>query len=108
MRSSTPTRGDIDEAMEAVFNDAMAKETHFVHQQSAPREPAEQVCDEDEHILIGLLRKSEVAMFPDKFTRLAAKSLSWQHPSLRKKRHRPCSFPHSAMVPPGTETLPAR
>ena len=108
MRSSTSTRGDIVEAMEAAANDAKAKETHFVHQQSAPREPAEQVCDEDEHILIGLLRKSEVAMFPDKFTHLAAQSLLWQHPSLRKKRHRPCSFPHSAMVPPGMETLPAR
>ena len=68
--------GDIDEAMEAAVNDAMAKETHFVHQQSAPREPAEQVCDEDEHILIGLLRKGEIAMFLDKFTNLTKMRLT--------------------------------
>jgi uncharacterized protein (DUF2336 family) len=62
--------GDIDEAMEAAVKDAMVKETNFVHQQIAAREPAEQVCDQDEHILIGLLRKGEIAMFLDKFTTL--------------------------------------
>jgi uncharacterized protein (DUF2336 family) len=63
--------GDIDEAMEAAVNHAMAKETNFAHQQSAPRELAEQVCSEDEHVLIELLRKGEVAMFLDKFTNLS-------------------------------------
>jgi uncharacterized protein (DUF2336 family) len=68
--------GDIDEAMEAAVKDAMVKDTNFVHQQIAAREPAEQVCGQDEHILIGLLRKGEIAMFLDKFTTLTKMRLT--------------------------------
>jgi hypothetical protein len=68
--------GDIDEAMEAAMKDAMVKDTNFVHQQIAAREPAEQVCGQDEHILIGLLRKGEIAMFLDKFTTLTKMRLT--------------------------------
>ncbi len=62
---------DIDETMEVAVNDAMAKETNLVREPRALRESAEQICEQDLHVLIGLLRKGEVAMFLDMFTNLS-------------------------------------
>ncbi len=61
---------DIDEAMEAAVEDAIAEESGHVRDQSAPRGPAAPMCDQDVHVLLGLLRKGEVSMFLDKFTSL--------------------------------------
>ena len=61
---------DIDEAMEAAVEVAIAEESRHVRDQSAPRGPAEPNCDQDVQILMGLLRKGEVSMFLDKFTSL--------------------------------------
>ncbi len=61
---------DLDEAMEAAVEDAIAEESRHVRVQSAPKGPAEPMCDQDVQILVGLLRKGEVSMFLDKFTSL--------------------------------------
>jgi hypothetical protein len=61
---------DIDEAMEAAVEEAIVEESRHVRVQSAPKGPAQPMCDQDTQILIGLLRKGEVSMFLDKFTSL--------------------------------------
>jgi uncharacterized protein (DUF2336 family) len=62
---------DIDEAMEAAVNDAMGIEGGPVSRQTASRDSAVELCDQDLQVLVGLLRKGEVPMFLDKFTSLS-------------------------------------
>ncbi len=62
---------DIDETMEAAVNDAMGNETNPVRKRSAGSQSTEAICDQDLHVLIGLLRKGEVSVFLDKFTSLS-------------------------------------
>ncbi len=62
---------DIDETMEAAVNDALGNKTKFVRERGARSNPTEEICEQDLHVLIGLLRKGEVPMFLDKFTSLS-------------------------------------
>ncbi len=62
---------DIDETMEAAVNDAMGNKTSPVRERSAGSKSTEEICEQDLHVLIGLLRKGEVSMFLDKFTSLS-------------------------------------
>ncbi len=62
---------DIDETMEAAVNDAMGNKTNLVPERRASSKSTEKICEQDLHVLIGLLRKGEISMFLDKFTSLS-------------------------------------
>jgi hypothetical protein len=62
---------DIDETMEAAVNEAMGNEPNLVRKRSAGSKSTEKICEQDLHVLVGLLRKGEVSMFLDKFTSLS-------------------------------------
>ena len=62
---------DIDETMEAAVNDAMGNKTDLVRERRTRPNSTEEICEQDLHVLIELLRKGEVSMFLDKFTSLS-------------------------------------
>ena len=62
---------DIDETMEAAVNDAMGNKTNLVPERRAGSKSTKKICEQDLHVLIGLLRKGEVSMFLDKFMSLS-------------------------------------
>lgn len=62
---------DIDETMEAAVNDAMGNKTNLVPERRAGSKSAKKICEQDLHVLTGLLRKGEISMFLDKFMSLS-------------------------------------